>query len=127
MGQWLEQRIRESNYNDRYKNSITIGMPDYLLKRGERGSQKIIARWRCGNEKERNGFWKTEEKKKCRICGMEEGCIEHIMSHTRLKIGLGEVLDERGKGEVVKWMREIKRLREIHRREIERVKECKCD
>jgi len=42
------------------------------------------------------------EEKKCRICGMEEGCIEHIMSHTRIKIGLGEVLDERGKSEVVK-------------------------
>jgi len=62
MGQWEEQGIRESHYNDRYKNSTSIGMPDYLLKRGERGSQKIIARWRRGNE-ERNGFWKTDEKK----------------------------------------------------------------
>jgi len=63
MGQWLEQRIKESNYNDRYKNSTSIGMPDSLLKRRERGSQKIIARWKCGNEEERNGFWKTEEEK----------------------------------------------------------------
>jgi len=38
-------------------------------------------------------------------------CIEHIMSHMRVKIGIGEVLDERGKGEVVKWMKEVKRLR----------------
>jgi len=38
-------------------------MPDYLLKRGEEGSQKIIVRCRCGNEEERNGFWKTEEEK----------------------------------------------------------------
>jgi len=106
MGQWLEQRIRESNYNDRYKNNTSIGMSDYLLKRGERGSQKIIARWRCGNE--------------------EEGCIEHIMSHTRIKIRLGEVLDERGKDEVMKWMKEVKRLRELHRRGIERVRECEC-
>jgi len=36
--------------------------------------------------------------KKCRICGVEEGCIEHIMSYTRIRIGMGEVLDERGKG-----------------------------
>jgi len=55
MGQWLEQKIRESNYNDRYKNNTSIGIPDYLLRRGERGSQKIIARWRYGNEEERNG------------------------------------------------------------------------
>jgi len=38
MGQWLEQKIRESKYNDRFKNSTSIGMPDYLLKRGEGGS-----------------------------------------------------------------------------------------
>jgi len=101
MGQWLEQKIRESNYNDRYKNSTSIGIPDYLRK-GERGSQKIIARWRCENEEEKNRFWKTEEEKKCRICAMGEGRIEHIMSHTRIKIGLGEVLDERGKREVMR-------------------------
>jgi len=48
------------------------------------------------------------------------------MSHTKIKIGLGEVLDEKGKGKVVKWMKKIKKLREIHRREIERVRECEC-
>jgi len=32
MGQWLEQKIRESKYNVRYKNNTSIGMPDYLLK-----------------------------------------------------------------------------------------------
>jgi len=64
MGQWLEQKIRESNYNDRYKNSTSNGIPDYLLRRRQRESQKIIARWRCGKEEERNGFWKTEEKEK---------------------------------------------------------------
>jgi len=102
MGQWLEQKIRESKYNDRYKNSISIGMPDYLLKRGEGGSQKMITRCRYGNEEERNKSWKTEEEKKCCICGVEEGCIEHIMSHTRIKIGLDEVLVERGNGEIMK-------------------------
>jgi len=48
------------------------------------------------------------------------------MSYTRIKIGISEVLDERGKGEVVKWMKEVKRLREVHRRYIERVRECEC-
>jgi len=55
---------------------------------------------------------------------VEEGCIEHIMSYTRIRIG--EVLGEIGKGEVVKWMKEVKRLREIYRRGIERVRECEC-
>jgi len=48
------------------------------------------------------------------------------MSHIRIKIGLGEVLDERGKEEVVKWMKEVKRLKEAHKRWIGRVKECEC-
>jgi len=125
MGQWLEQKMRESRYNDRklrYKNSASIGMPDYLLKRGEGGSpnQKMIARWRCGNEEERKGFWKTEEEKKCRIYGVEEGCIEHMSHTTRIKIEVDKVLDERGKRQVVKWMREI------HRRGIESVVERNC-
>jgi len=63
MGQWLEQRIRESNYNDRYKNSTSIGMPDYLLKRGERVSQKIIARWRYGNEKKETDSGRQRRRK----------------------------------------------------------------
>jgi len=112
MGQWLEQKIRKSKYNDRYKNSTSIVMPDYLLKKGEGESQKMITRWRCGNEEERNGFWKTGGEK-MPICRVEEGCIEHIMPHTRIKIGVGEVLDERGKRETVKGMREVKKLRYI--------------
>jgi len=43
---------------------------------------------------------RQRRRKKCRICGVEEGCIEHIISYTRIRIG--EVLDERGKEEVVK-------------------------
>jgi len=53
---------------------------------------------------------------------VEEGCIEHIMSHTTIKIGLDEVLYERGKGEVVKWMKEVNRLRKVRRRGIESVR-----
>jgi len=76
--------------------------------------------------RKKKGFWKTKEEKQCCICRVEEGCIEHIMSHTRIKIGLSEVSDERGKGEVVKWIKEVKRLREVHRKGIERVRECEC-
>jgi len=101
MGQWLEQKVRESKYNDRFKNSIPIGMLDYLIKKGVGGSQKMIAKWRCGNEKERKGFWKTEEEKRCRIYELEEGCIEYIMSHMRIKIGVSAVFDKGGKGEVL--------------------------
>jgi len=46
---------------------------------------------------------------------VEEGCIEYIISHMRINIRIGAVLDERGKGKVLKWMREVRKLREIHR------------
>jgi len=39
---------------------------------------------------------------------VEEGYIKHIMTHTKIKIGAGIVLDEKEKGEVLKWMREVK-------------------
>jgi len=119
----LEQKIRKSKYNGRYKNSTSIGMPDYLLKIEDGGSQKIMTRWRCGNEKGRNRFCKTEEEKGCRICGVQEGCLEYIMTHTRIKIRIGVVLDEKEKEEVLKWMREVKKLREIYRNGVERVRE----
>jgi len=54
---------------------------------------------------------------------VEEGCIEYIMSHTRIKIEVGAVLHEREKREVIKWMREVKKLREIHRKGIEGMRE----
>jgi len=44
------------------------------------------------------------------------------MSHTRIKIGIGKVLDMSGKEEV-KWMKEVKRLRKVHKKGIERVRE----
>jgi len=46
---------------------------------------------------------------------VEEGCIEHVMIHTKIKIGVGAVLDERGKEEVLKWMRKVKKERYIGR------------
>jgi len=82
----------------------------------------MIARSRCGNEEERNGFWKIEEEKDAVY--MEEKCIEHIMIHTRIKIGVGVVLER--EGGILKWIREVKKLREIHRRGIESVRECEC-
>jgi len=121
MSHWLEQRRRGSNYNDRYKNSTLIGMPDYLLKRRERERESED---NCEMEMRRRGRkeWILEDKGDVK-CVAEEGCIEHIMSHRRIKIRIGKVLDVRGKGEV-KWMKEVKRLRKVHMKGIERMREC---
>ncbi|CAL1672483.1 unnamed protein product [Lasius platythorax] len=58
LGQWMEGKIRNSKYNIQYKEITTLGLPEYLRKKERKGSQKLIARWRCGNEEEKNKYWK---------------------------------------------------------------------
>lgn len=75
------RKIRITRYNVRYKEIMTVGsIILYLREKGQKGSQKWIARWRCGNEEKRNQFWKTEETK-CKICGTKLGTLEQIISH----------------------------------------------
>ena len=45
----MESKIRESKYYEKYKWIRVEGREKYLEKKGERGSQKIIARTKCGN------------------------------------------------------------------------------
>jgi len=48
------------------------------------------------------------------------------LTHTRNKIGVSAVINERRKEEALRWMREVKKLREVHRRGIESVRESEC-
>jgi len=41
------------------------------------------------------------------------------MTHIRIKIGVDAFLDEREKGEVLKWIKEVRKFKEIHRRGME--------
>lgn len=112
MGQWMDGKTENSRYNKRYKDILVAGIPKYLRERGAKGSQKTIARWRCGNEEEGNKYWDAEGRK-CQICRKEEGTVEHIKTHVK---GIGrmevrEILSEEGKKEAVKWMREVGRIR----------------
>lgn len=64
LGQWIEEKIRESRYK---KQNDVSGRPGYLrreIKVGDKGGENLTVRQRCGNEKERNRFWKTEEGRK---------------------------------------------------------------
>ncbi|EZA55476.1 hypothetical protein X777_04270 [Ooceraea biroi] len=95
------------------------GKPKYLRERGNKGSKKIIARWRCGNEEERNRFWAGEGGRNCQICGKEEGAIEHILTHVEKenRFRVRELLGEEGNLGKIKCMREIERLREDAKKE----------
>lgn len=122
LGQWLEGKIEKAKYNERYKEVKAVGIPKYLRVRGAKGSQKLIARWRCGNEKEKNRFWLSEEQRRCQICGEGEGSIEHLSTYVRTVKGLKvtEILGEEGGRREVCWMREVRELREGRRGERER-------
>lgn len=53
-------------------------MPGYL-KNGWRESRwQRIARYRLGNGMRGEKYWEKEEKKKCRICGIEDDTWEHV-------------------------------------------------
>jgi len=43
-----------------YKDRMVIERPMYLRKNKCKGSQKIIARWRCGNEEEKKQLLEEE-------------------------------------------------------------------
>jgi len=96
LGQWMDGKIMATRYNTRYKMLTTFGIPRYLREKGTKGSQSMIARWRCGNEEEGNKFWLKD--KSCRICRKEIGNLEHITSHVDRKerVTMKELLGEEG-------------------------------
>lgn len=56
----------------------------------------------------------------CKICGIELGKMKHITKHVIVIKGLNvkEILGEEGKKETVRWMEEVRRLREeVERKE----------
>lgn len=114
LGQWLEGKIEKTKYNESYKEIKVVGLLKYLRIKGIKGSQKLIARWRCGNEEEKNKYWLTEEKRRCLICREVEGAIEHLSTHIKGVKGLkvAEILGEKGGKREVDWMREVRELRE---------------
>ena len=71
-------KIQESKYNPWYKFLMEGEMAQYLEKEGRKGSQKIKARMRCGNEERANRYWEKEERTVCRICEREKETFEHL-------------------------------------------------
>lgn len=108
-----QNRIQNSRYNTRYKKLITRGTPEYLRKQGKKDFQKVIARFRCGNEERRNKFWREQEKNKCRFCQNEAETLEHIayncVMETRDNTRMYKILEEKGEG--ISWMKKINRIR----------------
>lgn len=94
------ERIKNSKYNKNYK-ILTEEVPVYLRGRKGKKERSIIARFRCGNQTRGNQKWRTEEEKKCRICGKEIESLEHVVKECELtkdEMMIEEFLNEGGEG-----------------------------
>ena len=106
-------KIENAKYNRRYIGIIEEKLPNYLMEKGSKGSQKIRARLRCGNEELSNRYWENEEKRRCRICAEKEETLEHLTKECLPEIGTEKdirtlLLTPSGE----EWMRKIIKTRE---------------
>lgn len=53
--------------------------PKYLKVNYKNGDQSLIARFRCGNKKNGNRYWKRKEENKRRLCRKEAKTLDHIL------------------------------------------------
>lgn len=77
----MKEKIAKTKYNEKYKEIKVVGTPKYLRVKGVKESQKLIARWKCGNKEEKNKYWLSEKRRRCQICKEAEGSIEQFV-HT---------------------------------------------
>jgi hypothetical protein len=73
-----QEKIKESRYNREYKRCMTEEIPEYLGRESVK-ERKMMARYRCGNEKRENRYWTEEEERRCRMCYVEKETIEHYV------------------------------------------------
>ena len=59
-----------------YKQIRPNKEPTYLKKEWKKENVKTIARFRCGSEERSRKFWRSEEEKRCRLCGKKEETME---------------------------------------------------
>lgn len=100
------KKIEELQYNSEYKNIWTQKIPKYL--RGKRGKKErnTTARYRCGNEIRRTQVWRGEQERKCRVCGIGEESVRHVLEEcekTKTEMTAEELLREDGRGKEILW------------------------
>ena len=60
--------------------------PGYLREIGKMKDNKLIARFRCGNEL-RGIVWRKKEERKCRVCRGEENVMHILEECQKTKTG----------------------------------------
>lgn len=65
-------RIETSRYNEVYRIIKVERIPRYMKGKGKAERIRTIARIRLGNKMRSGRYWETVEKRRCRLCGVEE-------------------------------------------------------
>lgn len=70
---YSRERIRESKYCSQYKDVIVGSkITRYIMHHKILRAEKVkLARWRLGNEVRAAAFWRRDEEKVCRSCGID--------------------------------------------------------
>ena len=133
--QEVERMIRESKYNQRYKEIVSEGLPEYLRKYRERKDMELIARIRCGNLEENNRYWLEEKDRLCKLCSKEAGTWEHLVDrcvtvktekHDQLegrRFSFLEIANERGDRNAIWVLRILDRIRKENEAKLVREEE----
>jgi hypothetical protein len=91
---------------------MTKEIPGYLGRESAR-ERKMMARFRCGNEKRENRYWMERKERRCRPCyekrEQSSTCVMDVAKWER-ETERGEILKEDGRG--IGWMKEIWKRRE---------------
>lgn len=106
-------KIKESNYNSKYKEIRIEDIPGYLQRKKRRKKRKMIARYKCGNQRRGGQYWRKEEQRICKVCREEEESNLHAIKRceeTKSEITMEELLNRDGN----RWevMKRINRIRE---------------
>lgn len=119
------EKILCSRYNKWYKVIKGVGIPGYLVKGWGESRWGRIARFRLGGEVRESRYWEEEERKKCRICEVEEETWEHVWEGCVREVEkeswqerVRDLLSEEGGGE--EWMRSVESMRWEKERQTER-------
>lgn len=86
--QTIEGKIREANYNKRYRELVK-DRPHYLLQesldRVEKGDMvRALVKARCGNLEEANKYWCQEELRTCIFCRKGLDSLDHFMEDCKV-------------------------------------------
>ena len=109
----LNEKDKEVQKQTQYNKWKVQALIEFLETEGRGGSQRLIARARCGNLEEGNKHWLEMEKRRCVLCQTEEGTLNLLLDEyvatLRESIRVEEVVSGKINVKVEEWLRDLKK------------------